>query len=235
MPIETVTSIVTPASSYDLVSLGDAKDELRIAATDTQHDAFLTRAIAQVSAAIAGYCNRMFPAETVRDVVYCRLGKAQLELSRFPVISVTAATVSDGTGGQTTLTQNTDYTVDKARGWLIRLGLGGVPIAWYSAPTTVTYQAGYTTIPADVQEATLRMVTARFHNRGRDPTLRSQSQPGLGDQTYWVGAVPGMSGPFPEDSWRRWTEMPMKRGQSDGGELPGLPAACVRYGRRVQQ
>lgn len=199
MPIGTVTTIVTPAGSSDLVSLADAKDELRLAGTDTQHDAFLAKAISQVSVAIGNFCNRVFTAETVRDVVYGPLGEAQLQLSRFPVISVTSVTVPNGAGGQTTLVANTDYTLDAARGWLIRLGLNGQPICWYTVPTTVTYQAGYSTFPADLQEAALRLVTARFHQRGRDPTLRSQSQPGLGDQTYWVGNVPGTNGPFPDD------------------------------------
>ena len=199
MCLATITTIITPALSADLVDLDAAKDELKLPASDTQHDAFLTRAIAQVSAAIASYCNRVFAAETVRDVILIGLAGEQLQLSRFPVIAITSAAVSTGSGGQQLLTEGTDYLVDPARGWLIRLGLGGTPTSWYGVPTTVTYQAGYQDIPADLQEASLRLVTARFHQRGRDPTLRSQSQPGLGDQTYWVGNVPGASGPFPED------------------------------------
>ena len=152
-----------------------------------------------ITAPPASYCNRVFVAETVRDVVFIGLAGDQLQLSRFPVITITSATVSNGTGSQEPLTEGTDYFVDPMRGWLIRLGLGGMPIPWYGVPTTVTYQAGYQEIPADLQEATLRLVTARFHQMGRDPTLRSQSQPGLGDQTYWVGNMPGASGPFPED------------------------------------
>ena len=192
----TLTSVLTPAISAELVDLDAVKDELKIAASDTQHDAFLARAICQVSAAIASYCNRVLVAETVRDVIFACLAGGQLPLSRFPVIAVTSVTVGDN---PSPLTEGTDYLLDPQRGWLLRLGLGGAPIAWYGAPTTVTYQAGYHDIPADLQEATLRLVTARFHQRGRDPTLRSQSQPGLGDQTYWVGSVPGASGPFPED------------------------------------
>lgn len=196
---QAITTIVSPALSPDLVDLDVMKDELKIAASDTEHDAFLARAITQVSAAIANYCNRLFAAETVRDVIYSRLGEAQLQLSRFPVVNVTAVTVTNGTGGQVALAENTDYIVDAARGWLLRLGAGGVPISWYTAPTTVTYQAGYQDIPGDLQQAALRLIAARFHNRGRDPTLRSQSQPGLGDQTYWIGSVPGSQGPFPDE------------------------------------
>jgi len=199
MPLRTLTTIVTPALSPDLVDLDAVKDELKIAVSDTEHDAFLGRAISQVSAAIAGYCNRVFAAETVRDTIFIGLGRAQLQLSRFPVIAVSAVTVANGTGGQTALEENADYLVDAPRGWLLRLGAGGVPIDWYTTPTTVTYQAGYQDIPADLQQAALRLIAARFHNRGRDPNLRSQSQPGLGDQTYWIGSVPGSHGPFPDE------------------------------------
>jgi len=199
MPLDTLTTIVTAALSPDLVDLDAMKDELRIGSADTEHDAFLARAITQVSAAITNYCNRVFAAETVRDVVYSRLGETQLQLSRFPVINVTAVMVADGTGGQVALAENTDYLVDAPRGWLLRLGGGGVPTSWYNTPTTVTYQAGFQDIPGDLQQAALRLIAARFHNRGRDPTLRSQSQPGLGDQTYWIGSVPGSHGPFPDE------------------------------------
>jgi len=197
--LDTLTTVVTAALSPDLVDLDAVKDELRIGSADTEHDAFLARAITQVSAAITNYCNRVFAAETVRDVIYSPLGKAQLQLSRFPVIAVTAVTVANGAGGQTTLAENTDYIVDAAHGWLLRLGAGGVPISWYTTPTTVTYQAGYQDIPGDLQQAALRLIAARLHNRGRDPTLRSQSQPGLGDQTYWIGTMPGAHGPFPDE------------------------------------
>jgi hypothetical protein len=199
MPLRTLTTVLSPALSPDLVDLDAVKNELKIAASDTEHDAFLGRAIGQVSTAIAGYCNRTFSVETVRDTIFVGLGGAQLQLSRFPVIAVTAATVTDGTGGQTLLAEGMDYLLDAPRGWLLRLGTGGVPVAWYITPTTVTYQAGYQDIPADLQQAALRLIAARFHNRGRDPTLRSQSQPGLGDQTYWIGSVPGSHGPFPEE------------------------------------
>lgn len=197
MPLETLTSVVTPALSLDLVDLDTVKDELGI--TDTTQDDFLARAISQVSRAMASYCNRVLVKEQVTDTIYSRLGRDQLVLSRFPVIDVTAATVADGTGGQTTLIEDTDFAVDKERGWLIRLGSSGVPTSWYSSPTTVTYEAGYETIPDDLQQAATRMVTARFHGKGRDPTLRSRSQPGLGDETYWIGAIPGTTGPFPDD------------------------------------
>ena len=197
MTLGPITSVVTAALSFDLVDLDVVKAELAI--TDTSQDDFLARAISQISRSIANYCNRVLVKEKVTDTIYSRLGRDQLMLTRFPVIDVTSATVADGTGGQTALTENTDFVVDKDRGWLIRLGSTGVPTSWYTSPSTVTYEAGYETIPDDLQQAATRMISARYHGRGRDPTLRSRSQPGIGDETYWVGAIPGMTGPFPDD------------------------------------
>lgn len=197
MPAETITSVVTAAATFDLVDLDTVKHELKI--TDTEHDTFLARSITHVSRTIASYCNRVLASEKIRDVIYAPLGRDELKLSRFPVISVASATFADGAGGQTTITENTDFVVDKDRGWLIRIGSTGVPTSWYTATSTITYTAGFAIIPDDLQQAAIRLVVARMQGRGRDPTLRSRSQPGAGDETYWVGSIPGMSGPFPDD------------------------------------
>ena len=198
MTLDIITTITGPATTYDLTNLAAVKDELSILG-DTANDAFLGRAIAQASAAISQYCNRTFVSEQVRDVIRCSGSVKQLPLSRFPMITLVSATAADGAGGQTALVLDTDFLLDKARGWLIRIGSGGATIPWYTATTTVTYQAGYPIIPADIQEAALRLITQRFRSRGRDPMVRSQSQPGLGDQTFWVGSAPGVKGPFTEE------------------------------------
>lgn len=54
--------------------------------------------------------------------------------------------------------------------------------------------SGFTVIPAPLVEAALRLLTARFRSKGRDPFLRGESVPGVGNPTYWIGALPGQSG-----------------------------------------
>ena len=99
------------------------------------------------------------------------------------------------------LVHGTDYTIDAARGWLIRLNpFTGISEKWEAVPVTVVYQGGYSAIPADLTDAVLRLVTARFKSRGRDPMLVDQSQgPNLGSQRWWVGTVPGQKGPWPQE------------------------------------
>ena len=108
-----------------------------------------------------------------------------------------AVTQTSAGGTVTILTPGVDYQVDTKKGWLTRLDPStGYPVTWAALPTSVVYQGGYATIPADVVDATLRIITQRFAGRGRDPLLKTSIQPGLGEQTYWVGGAPGMNGVF---------------------------------------
>lgn len=203
------TTVLTAASSYDLTDLATVKDELGLPVTDVSNDAFLGRAITQVSSIIANYCNRVFPVETVQDVIDIEQdpypyqtpgGFAAVQLSRFPVVSVTSVAQTVSAGVTQALTEDTDFRVDNERGWLIRLSpFTGVAVKWEALPVTVTYSAGYAAIPDDLAACCLRVITARFKQRGRDPNLVSQTQGQLGEQRYWVGTMPGQNGPFPPD------------------------------------
>ena len=214
MPIRIVSTVLTPASSYDLTTLANIKDDLAIPSTDTSSDATLTRFITEQSALVAQYCNRVFPIETVQDVImpdrdpypYQVTGMlSELQLSRWPVVSVASVTDTVAVGMVNTLTEGTDFIVDTADGWLTKIDPNtGYPTEWSPDRYTVQYQAGYFeagsgTPPADLEMAVLRLVSARFKARGRDPFLRSQGEPGVGQEQYWIGALPGQTGSFPPD------------------------------------
>lgn len=209
MNTERITTVLSPALTYDLIDLDVARDELKIASNDTSNDAFISRGISQVSRVVANFCNRILVAETVQDIIYPYRdayphqvpgGVEKILLSRYPVITLTSVTITDGGGTVTPLVQDTDFRLDADAGQLVRLNTAsGYPVRWEPIMTTVVYTAGYDPIPPDLQDVTLRLLTARFYQRGRDPTLRSQDQPGIGSRTYWVGGVPGVKGPYPED------------------------------------
>jgi hypothetical protein len=93
-----------------------------------------------------------------------------------------------------------DFVIDAPNGRLIRLDPYTLQArAWGTNPTTVFYSAGYAPVPAPVQTAALIWLTSRFHSRGRDPQLRSESEPGaIGARTWWVGG-PKPSGAVPEE------------------------------------
>ncbi len=281
--VETILNVLVSAASYDLTDLATAKDELNIASSDTTNDVWLARAITQVSAAAASYCNRVFTVETVKETFYLHHHQAErhhamhaprgrtepLQLSRYPVLSppVTLRTGADTPSGMvlpfastagvaigqpvahdnvpddtvvTGFVSNTsvtlsnaiiadipagdpvtfgilvrvsepggasfglsyggDFVVEADAGQLIRLDRAtGSPRPWAGLITTVLCQAGYAAIPDDLVDAVLRVVTGRFAAKGRDPLLKSQEQPGIGTQNYWIGSVPGVRGAFTEE------------------------------------
>lgn len=285
MAIECITSVLVPAtadapaSPYDLTDLVTLRDELSIKSGDTSNDAFLQRAITQVSRAISNYCNRTFAVETIQDQIFIEQdpypyqvpgGVYPLQLSRWPlsnfsVIGFTGNThgniivdgisstqgitvgapvfASDGSlppgtlvsgvtpyslelsqpstsktngvsfttgvqvvqqlivGDTQTLVYGQDFTIDAIRGWLIRLNSWtGISVKWEAEPVTVQYQAGYSPIPDDLVDVCLRLVTARYRARGRDPMLVERAISGaVGSERYWVGTSPGQTGPFPPE------------------------------------
>lgn len=68
------------------------------------------------------------------------------------------------------------------------------------AGKAITIAYGYNLIEADLQDAALRLLTARYSAQARDPMLMSQEQPGgVGAQRFWVGTPPGQNGAFPPE------------------------------------
>lgn len=182
-----ITTVTTPASSYDLTTLDNVKAELDI--TDGKQDPALKRYITSASTAAAQYCNRKFQAETVQDEIICSdhftwqvSGRFEvLQLARWPLITVVSVT-EDGQ----VLTEGTDFLVDPPIGALYRLDANGNRIKWSTQPKVVQYEAGYAEIPSDVEDAVIRMVTRRFLSKGRDPNLKQQNVPGVLEQSWWI-------------------------------------------------
>jgi hypothetical protein len=111
------------------------------------------------------------------------------------VVQTTSATTTQ------TLKYGTDFTVDAKKGWLIRLdSYTGQKMRWEALPTTVQYVGGYQTIPADLVDACLRLITLRYSSRGRDPTLMERTQGNMvGTERYWVGPVAGQKSSLPPE------------------------------------
>jgi hypothetical protein len=174
MSVRITTTLLTPASSHDLVTLVNLKADLAIAVTTD--DTFLSRAIAKASQAAGQFCNRVFVDEKVQDVFdigFPRLqwaGERVLQTSRFPVSAITSITEHG-----TPLVRDTDYRIDPATGCMLRLNAAGQVISWGSTPVTAIYNGGFATIPLDLQDAVTTIVKSLRFNRTRDPALRSEN------------------------------------------------------------
>jgi hypothetical protein len=183
--MQSITTVTSAATSYDLTTLANVKAELDI--TDGSSDAVLRRYITSESKAASHYCNRVFAVETVSQAFlpghrfhvygqYCSI----LQLSRFPLITVMSVTEDDGL-----LTVSTDYLVNSANGQLTRVN-SGLPSRWLELGVTVVYSSGFATVPADLEDAVIRMVTQRYSAKGRDATLKSEEIPGVRSAQYWI-------------------------------------------------
>src|SRR4051812_39928519 len=122
MQAEFISTVTTAAASYDLVTLDVVKDELGI--SDNSKNTTLQRYITAASAMVAQYCNRVFPVETLTDEIWAARdpwpriingGLPSLQLSRWPLVSVTSVTENG-----VALVQDTDFAVAAAAGQLIR-------------------------------------------------------------------------------------------------------------------
>src|SRR6266704_583649 len=181
-----ILTVTTTATSYDLTTLANVKAELDV--TNGASDTILRRYISGASQASMQYCNRIFAVETVSEQFLSgharrltRNGVMPLQLTRWPLITVTSVT-EDGD----LLVENTDYLVDKTNGQLTRLDSSGFPRTWPTLSIIVVYSAGYSTTPADLEDAIIRMVTKRWSAKGRDATLKQESIPGVIEQQFWI-------------------------------------------------
>ena len=198
---ELISTVLTPATSYDLVKRADVKIELAITGND--ENAWIDAAITRCSKAVANYCNRVLVVETVQDEFWPRRdpvprlmkgGLDPLQLSRYPAVSVSSVVEN-----AVTLVDGTDFRSNLDKGQMIRLNADtGYPKSWPAFPIVVQYVAGFSSIPDDIVDATIRLIKARRDARNRDPYLKEQNIPGVIEQQWWV-ASPGETGNMPPD------------------------------------
>lgn len=212
MGLMRISTLITPAESYDLVTLENVKLELQLPDSDTSKDAWLAQVITQISGAIERYCNRSpqdtnegtFNVEEVEDLFFPERdpypwqvpgGLDSLQLSRWPIQSVEMVIVTDPPGNDTTLVDTVDFQQNPAFGQLIRLDqFMNYPTLWPPVRTRVRYKGGYSSIPGDVQQAAMRWISQRWSDRDRNPNLRAKEQPNIGREEYWVGGPPNSGG-----------------------------------------
>lgn len=176
-------TVTTPATSYDLVRLGDARAALDL---DRGDDANLARWISQASGAVARYCNRVLAQETVTETFRLASVQDSLLLSRYPVASITSVTEFD------TVLEAADYEVNTSSGVLTRLS-NDEPACWSASKITVSYIAGYSIddVPGDIARAVTMLVQQYRFSGERDPQIRSESGDGLGSSSYFDGLENG--------------------------------------------
>lgn len=154
--------------SYALTNLSDVKESLGIPSSDTSKDNLIIRSINKATLAIENYTGRRFKKTTYTNEVYNGTGVNQIVLRQRPLIvdGDNPFTISSRT---TPLNENSFETLDTER--YFRDDDSGVINLTYSAingwgTITVTYTAGYDTIPEDLAEACVDLACYYVNNAG---------------------------------------------------------------------
>jgi hypothetical protein len=155
-----VVKILTPATTYDLLTLQELKVIFGILSTDTSQDVFYQTFITQYSDIIATTCNRVFGYEQVSEIWRCvnhddTNSMTRIFLSHYPLDDSISITVESPAG--TTIDPST-YLIEKNSGKIELLQA-------YSEPIKVTYWGGYA-LPASAPPA-LKQATALMVREGQ--------------------------------------------------------------------
>jgi uncharacterized phiE125 gp8 family phage protein len=150
-----------------LTSLANVKEYLGI--SGTTYDALLTNLITRMEAFIERYCDRPFAQTTYTDEKYDGEynNGGLLLLNHWPLISVASLYDDlDCDYTSSTLIDSDDYLTYLDEG-IIRLK-NGVEFNEGDQNIKITYDAGVTSVPADLEQATIEMVAEKFNVRGSE-------------------------------------------------------------------
>lgn len=180
--------VLTAAASRELLTAQQLRLAVGLSEADTSKDALLSSLGTAAASAITNYCrvarDGVTPPtllqETVSDVFRLDRRQKSLFLSRRFVTSISAVSVD-----QTPLVP-TDYELDRATGVFKRL-CGERESCWQAGKVSITYVAGFATVPGDLRMAAQRLVASMYADNGRDPNLKRQRVDGIGEEEYWVG------------------------------------------------
>jgi hypothetical protein len=150
-----------------LIDLGSLKEYLNIDSADTSKDNFLIRKINAMSTLVQQYINRNLNVQTYTENLQGN-NRQYLTLRNYPLVSVESVSFFDN------ILDPSQYDVDdycmkrgmvyKETGWTANdflIGIGGDPVPGRKI-IQIQYHAGYETIPADIQDATIDLVALKY-------------------------------------------------------------------------
>jgi uncharacterized phiE125 gp8 family phage protein len=156
----------------DLTTLAALKDYLGEDVATSRYDALLTRLVSSASAAFVQETGNPILKATYTAEVYStrdvsRQGRF-LRLRQEPVISVASVTLSGNTLAKRVAVGDGGWYQDgdgiRFEIWPFAATVG----AFYGyGDLAVTYDAGYVTVPPDVEQAILEMAATEYHKRDR--------------------------------------------------------------------
>ncbi len=170
-------TLLTLAEIRSAVGITDGSYTAELDALNDRVGAAITRACAVVGAgATLPTLRQEVLVETFRSVV-CR---RQLWLSRAPVVSIASVVVDGAT---------LDADEYEADGWRLRRLYDDAEVEWSGTKITVSYTAGWSTVPDDLKLAASKLARILWTEDGpgaRDPGLKREKTDGVDEREYWV-------------------------------------------------
>lgn len=163
--------IVTVPPTETPVTLEDAKEQCRITAGDDTQNTLIDRLLQTAVSDIEGATGALLSAQTVRldmDGFPC----GDIDLTTYPVASITSVKYDDSSNVERTLVANTDYWVSLGGRYPKIVPVNPWPSTYDGKPNTVriTMVCGYTAdTPSDLCHAILLRVEGLF--TGEDTSM----------------------------------------------------------------
>jgi len=184
-------------SDAALTDLSTALDELGLTTDGGAQDARLERYIEAASAGVASYCNRTFERDDAITEKVAGNGRPRILLDRTPLLSITSITIDSSTVASDeyeieralvgSIYKESLWPADASMGhWITKDPIAGSE----DQNITVVYSGGYVTrkqnadgdfsaadvsVPLDLEDAVLQLVTSRWRAKGRDQAIKSQT------------------------------------------------------------
>lgn len=140
--------------------------------SDTSDDALLTRLIDSVTKDIEQYCSRTMASASYTDTMDGNGGR-KMPLLQFPITAVVGVTINGQSIPVRTSPTSFGFTFSDSQ-----VHLTGYTFDYGIDNVSIDYTAGYSTIPADLEQACIETVLLRYKSRDRvgitDKTLSGQ-------------------------------------------------------------
>jgi hypothetical protein len=174
-----IVAVTVPATSHDLTTVAAMKAALGIPVEDTSKDAALQVAITRASAVIEAYLGRAIGVQTITEQWFLPVQRRNdtLVLDLQPVISIASLNEDD-----TDLVAE-DYVLEASTGIIYRLANNNRTRWGYQ--TKVVYDAGYATVPADIETVCIELAASNSLTSSRDPAVRREITEGVGETEYF--------------------------------------------------
>lgn len=156
-------TLVTPAAATYPVTLAEAKSQCRVDSSDD--DTYLETLIAAATDHVEQYTGRAIISQTWKLTLDAF--SDSILLPKGPVQSVSSVTYYDTNGDEQTLSAD-DYTFDGSSDpqWIVRNSDASWPTTLDGInAVSVTFVAGYSTVPPSIRHAILLLISQWFDQR----------------------------------------------------------------------